>query len=130
MTSMQSVVNGQDSCSEGIESTQLEECADAEVTTMPNGGRGFAGLKAVRARLSQKVYDLVRRLHLMVLVLIRRGAVRLKVLTSRPESGAATAEYAVVLIAATAFAGLLLVILKSDTVRSLLSALVKQALSV
>ena len=54
----------------------------------------------------------------------------MKVLTSRPESGAATAEYAVVLIAATAFAGLLLVILKSDTVRSLLSALVKQALSV
>ncbi|MCT6836975.1 MAG: DUF4244 domain-containing protein [Bifidobacteriales bacterium] len=76
------------------------------------------------------MYDLVRRLRLMALVLIRRGAARLKVLTSRPESGAATAEYAVVLIAATAFAGLLLVILKSDTVRSLLSALVKQALSV
>lgn len=130
MTSMQLLVNGQDSCGEGIESARLEECADAEVATVPKGGHGFAGLKAVRARLSQVVYDLVRRLRLMALVLIRRGAARLKVLTSRPESGAATAEYAVVLIAATAFAGLLLVILKSDTVRSLLSALVKQALSV
>ena len=130
MTSMRLVVKSQGSCSEGIESAHLEECADTEVVTVPNRRHGFAGLKAVRARLSRMVYDLARRLHLMALVLIRRGAVRLKVLTSRPESGAATAEYAVVLIAATAFAGLLLAILKSDTVRSLLSALVKQALSV
>ena len=130
MTSMQLVVEGQDFCREGDDSAQLEEYADAEVATVSKGGRGFAGLKAMRVGLSQVVYDLARRLHLMALVLIRRGAARLKVLTSRPESGAATAEYAVVLIAATAFAGLLLVILKSDTVRSLLSALVKQALSV
>lgn len=64
------------------------------------------------------------------LSLVRKGASRLNHVLSRPESGAATAEYAVVLIAATAFAGLLLALLKSDTVRSLLISLVKQALSV
>lgn len=64
------------------------------------------------------------------LSLVRKGASRLNEVLSRPESGAATAEYAVVLIAATAFAGLLLALLKSDTVRSLLTSLVKQALSV
>lgn len=55
---------------------------------------------------------------------------KIRILASRPESGAATAEYAVVLIAATAFAGVLLVLLKSDTVRSLLASLLKKALTV
>ncbi|BDR55349.1 hypothetical protein KIMH_14600 [Bombiscardovia apis] len=55
---------------------------------------------------------------------------RVQVLMSAPESGAATAEYAVVLIAATAFAGILLAVLKSGTARELLLGLVKRALSV
>jgi hypothetical protein len=42
----------------------------------------------------------------------------------------ATAEYAVVLIAATGFAGLLVAILKSGDVRALLMSIVKQALNI
>ena len=46
------------------------------------------------------------------------------------EEGAATAEYAVVLVAATGFAALLVPIMKSETVRKMLLDIVKQALSV
>ncbi len=45
------------------------------------------------------------------------------------ERGAATAEYAIVTLAAVAFAGLLVVILRSDEVRGLLLDLVQRALS-
>jgi len=44
--------------------------------------------------------------------------------------GLATAEYAIVAIAATAFAGLLIVILKSDTVKSMLEGIIQKALNV
>lgn len=46
------------------------------------------------------------------------------------DSGAVTAEYAVVIIAATGFAALLVAILKSDTVRTTLTNLVKKALKI
>nr|WP_170112494.1 DUF4244 domain-containing protein [Bifidobacterium catulorum] len=55
---------------------------------------------------------------------------RLRTLTAEPEKGLATAEYAVVMIAATGFAGLLVAILKSGAVKTLLTNLVRQALSV
>ena len=45
------------------------------------------------------------------------------------ETGAATAEYAIVTLAAVAFAGLLVAILRSDEVRSLLLGVVQRALS-
>lgn len=45
------------------------------------------------------------------------------------ERGAATAEYAIVTLAAVAFAGLLVAILRSEEVRSLLLGLVQRALS-
>lgn len=45
------------------------------------------------------------------------------------ERGAATAEYAIVTLAAVAFAGLLVAILRSDEVRTLLLGLVQRALS-
>lgn len=48
----------------------------------------------------------------------------------REDAGAVTAEYAVVLIAATGFATLLVLLLKSDEVRNTLSELVKKALKV
>lgn len=48
----------------------------------------------------------------------------------KDDDGMATAEYAVVLVAATSFAGLLVVLLKSDAVRNLLTKLVTDALSV
>lgn len=45
------------------------------------------------------------------------------------ETGAATAEYAVILLAAVGFAGLLLVILRGDDVRGMLTELVHRALT-
>ena len=46
------------------------------------------------------------------------------------DAGAATAEYVVATMAAVGFAGLLIVILRSDEVRGMLTDLVRRALSV
>jgi len=46
------------------------------------------------------------------------------------DTGAATAEYAVATMAAVAFAGLLVVIMRSDAVRGMLTDLVQRALTV
>jgi Flp pilus assembly pilin Flp len=45
------------------------------------------------------------------------------------ESGAATAEYAIATMAAVGFAGLLVVIMRSDEVRTILFDLVRSALT-
>ena len=55
---------------------------------------------------------------------------RLRTLASEPDEGAATAEYAVVLVAATGFAALLVAILRSDAIKTLLTNIVKKALNV
>ena len=47
----------------------------------------------------------------------------------RDETGAATAEYAIATMAAVGFAGLLVVIMRSDEVRGILFDLVKSALT-
>lgn len=47
----------------------------------------------------------------------------------KSESGAATAEYAIATMAAVGFAGLLVVIMRSDEVREILFNLVRSALS-
>ncbi len=47
----------------------------------------------------------------------------------RDDTGAATAEYAITILAAVGFAGLLVVILRSDAVRQMLTDLVHHALS-
>jgi hypothetical protein len=47
----------------------------------------------------------------------------------KSETGAATAEYAIATMAAVGFAGLLVVIMRSDEVRSILFDLVKSALT-
>ena len=46
-----------------------------------------------------------------------------------PEEGATTVEYAIGTIAAAGFAGLLIVILKSDAVRAALESIIREALS-
>lgn len=46
------------------------------------------------------------------------------------ERGAATAEYAIATMAAVGFAGLLVVVLRSDEVRTLLTDLVRHALAI
>lgn len=48
----------------------------------------------------------------------------------RDDHGAATAEYAIATLAAVGFAGLLVVILRSDEVRGMLVDLVRGALSI
>ncbi|WP_407319269.1 DUF4244 domain-containing protein [Isoptericola halotolerans] len=47
-----------------------------------------------------------------------------------PEAGLATAEYAIATIAAVGFAGLLIAVLQSDTVRGMLESIIASALSV
>lgn len=47
----------------------------------------------------------------------------------RDQTGAATAEYAIATMAAVGFAGLLVVIMRSDEVRTILFDLVKSALT-
>jgi Flp pilus assembly pilin Flp len=49
--------------------------------------------------------------------------------TVRDERGAATAEYAIVIMAAVGFAGLLVVILRSGEVQAILTDLVQRALN-
>lgn len=46
------------------------------------------------------------------------------------DTGAATAEYAIATMAAVSFAGLLVIIMRSDEVRGILTDLVHRALSV
>jgi hypothetical protein len=46
------------------------------------------------------------------------------------DTGAATAEYAIATMAAVAFAGMLVVIMRSDEVRGILEDLVRRALTV
>ena len=53
---------------------------------------------------------------------------RVRSALAQSEEGAATAEYAVVLVAATGFAAILVAILKSDTVKTMLLNIIKQAL--
>ena len=47
----------------------------------------------------------------------------------RGEDGSVTAEYAIATMAAVGFAGLLVVIMKSDEVRGILTDLIRSALS-
>lgn len=48
---------------------------------------------------------------------------------TRSETGSATAEYAIATMAAVGFAGLLVVIMRSDEVRGILTELVRNALT-
>lgn len=62
--------------------------------------------------------------------LTRRRAERLFLPHDTDDTGAATAEYAIATMAAVAFAGLLVVIMRSDEVRGILTDLVRRALTV
>lgn len=77
-------------------------------------------------RLVRQVHDGLGRLGLARLGRRRLGAAE----SARGEEGAATAEYAVATMAAVGFAGLLIVILRSDEVRGILTDLVRSALTV
>ena len=62
--------------------------------------------------------------------LTRRRAARLFADAVHDDTGAATAEYAIATMAAVAFAGLLVVIMRSDEVRGILTDLIRRALTV
>ncbi|KFI44798.1 Protein of unknown function [Bifidobacterium bohemicum] len=53
---------------------------------------------------------------------------RVRTFFAQPDEGAATAEYAVVLVAATGFGAVLVALLKSGAVKELLKALITKAL--
>jgi len=55
---------------------------------------------------------------------------RWRTLRRTTEAGMATAEYAIATLAAAGFAGLLLLILRSDEVRGFLLGIIRQALQV
>ena len=56
-------------------------------------------------------------------------SIDISTMESDSESGAATAEYAIATMAAVGFAGLLVVIMRSDEVRQILTDLVRSALT-
>lgn len=62
--------------------------------------------------------------------LTARRAARLFADAQLDDTGAATAEYAIATMAAVAFAGLLVVIMRSDEVRGILTDLIRRALTV
>jgi hypothetical protein len=66
--------------------------------------------------------------HLFFVPSSRRSKQRLR-LAPRDDTGAATAEYAIALVAAAGFAGVLLTLLTSDTARGWLSNIIESALS-
>lgn len=71
---------------------------------------------------------------------VRRGKVRVRSVASlisqrarnvtADQTGAATAEYAIATMAAVAFAGLLVAIMRSDEVKQILTDLIERALTV
>ena len=58
-----------------------------------------------------------------------RGMLHRMTARLRDDTGAATAEYAIVIMAAVGFAGLLVVILRSGEVQAILTDLVQRALT-
>ncbi|HEV7956957.1 MAG: hypothetical protein JWL94_2050 [Microbacteriaceae bacterium] len=58
-----------------------------------------------------------------------RNRTRSALTLMKREEGAATAEYAIATMAAVGFAGLLVVIMRSDEVRGILTDLVQRALA-
>ena len=80
---------------------------------MPIRNRIECGLIEARNRLAETTSRLVRP---------QRG-------DADGEEGATTVEYAIGTIAAAGFAGLLILILSSDTVRSALEGLIQEALA-
>ena len=70
------------------------------------------GLPGLMGRAGQRLHAMRERADKAICLL----DARMRTLTAEPEEGAATAEYAVVLVAATGFAAVLVGIMKSDGV--------------
>lgn len=93
----------------------MAETRDTEAR--PIGGNPGSGIEEVISpigRALQRWRNLRSRFHSM----------------EHHDTGAATAEYAIATLAAVGFAGLLVVILRSDQVRGMLTDLIERALTV
>ena len=84
------------------------------------------GSPGLMGRVGQKLCAAKERANKAVCLL----DARMRLLTAEPEKGAVTAEYAVVLVADTAFAAVLIGIGESGVVETPLTGLIKKALSV
>lgn len=91
-----------------------------------SGRHRVRGLAVVVRRCANEGYRRLRGWHRRVSEAATRRWVQV---AARPESGMATAEYAIATLAAVAFAGLLLVIMRSDEVRGMLMGIIREALS-
>ena len=74
--------------------------------------------------------EIMNRLFVKTWVAARHAGEIIAKKLSVEDKGMATAEYAIVLVAASSFAGLLVALLKSDVVRSVITKLVTDALSI
>ena len=82
----------------------------------------------------ERIYCAATRAQLAAMGTLREAVQRLQATkndssSGDPEEGATTVEYAIGTIAAAGFAGLLIVILKSDAVRSTLESVIQEALN-
>lgn len=114
----------------------MRRTTDDRITTDVREGKDTSGTPLVRANRpdARPLRDRSR----LVTTRARRGvracrdlgvAVTLRARRVGSDAGMATAEYAIVTLAAVGFAGLLVVILKSGEVKGLLTGIVRQALS-
>lgn len=97
--------------------------------TWPAAGAGSGLLQRIRQRSNRYMTALYVRISQSMDSGVRALHARLSVVLARPESGAITAEYAVIMVVAATLAGVLLAIVKSSSTRTLLMGLVKKALS-
>lgn len=95
----------------GGEASSSEGCTDPHATTEQGSGRPRSNHAGVSRRSPSRGR-------------LRSAAEEL----ATDERGAVTAEYALVIMAAVAFAGLLIVIMRSEEVRAMLLSLVQGAL--
>ncbi|WP_018142419.1 DUF4244 domain-containing protein [Alloscardovia criceti] len=76
--------------------------------------------------MKDKINELIIKASSDCTGLVRKGLEEL----NTSDEGMATAEYAIVLVAATSFAGVLVALFKSDAVRSIVTNLITDALSI
>ena len=84
------------------------------------------GLPGLIGRVGQRLYAMRERADKAICLL----DARMRTLTPNRKREPPTAEYAVVLVAATGFAAVLVGIMKSDAIKTLLTNIIKKALSV
>lgn|GEM_PF-503341 len=115
----------------GATATGMDDVSAAQDRATAAGGRTRARWRAVRPSEGARTRTTAARAGTVV-ARTGTGALGSRVRNVRrhcSDAGMATAEYAIATLAAVGFAGLLVVILKGNEVKTMLMALVRQALS-